>query len=112
MPPGGRDAKKLCSSTFHRSRNPDRQALAHSDRGALHRFPVAIQRAVERGWARTDRACRGRPVAGRRCTLGWNGSDQLRAILIFDIWNPYLNQAERELVCELLAGFTDYYKQD
>ena len=39
----------------------------------------------------------------------WNGSDQLRAILIFDIWNPYLNEGERELVCELLAGYRDYY---
>ena len=39
----------------------------------------------------------------------WNGSDQLRAILIFDIWNPYLNEAERALVCELLAGVEAYY---
>jgi aspartyl/asparaginyl beta-hydroxylase (cupin superfamily) len=39
----------------------------------------------------------------------WNGSDQLRAILIFDIWNPYLSEAERALVCELLAGVDAYY---
>ena len=39
----------------------------------------------------------------------WNGSDQLRAILIFDIWNPYLSTAERALVCELLAGVDAYY---
>jgi aspartyl/asparaginyl beta-hydroxylase (cupin superfamily) len=39
----------------------------------------------------------------------WNGSDQLRAILIFDIWNPYLSEAERALVCELVAGYEDYY---
>jgi aspartyl/asparaginyl beta-hydroxylase (cupin superfamily) len=39
----------------------------------------------------------------------WNGSDQLRAILIFDIWNPYLSEAERALVCELLAGVEAYY---
>ncbi len=39
----------------------------------------------------------------------WNNSDELRALLIFDIWNPHLNQAERELVGELLNGMSDYY---
>ena len=39
----------------------------------------------------------------------YNGSDRQRAILIFDIWNPYLSEAERGLVCELLAGYRDYY---
>lgn len=38
----------------------------------------------------------------------WNGSDSLRAVLIFDIWNPYLTMAERELICELLNGARDY----
>jgi len=42
----------------------------------------------------------------------WNGSDQLRAVLIFDIWNPYLSAAERDLVCDLLAGYRDFYRQD
>lgn len=42
----------------------------------------------------------------------WNGSDRLRAILIFDIWNPYLSEAERGLVCELLAGYQDFFKGD
>lgn len=28
----------------------------------------------------------------------WNRSDQLRAILIFDVWNPYLTGAEREVL--------------
>ncbi len=42
----------------------------------------------------------------------WNGSDQARVILIFDIWNPHLTTVERELVCELLANVTDYYTQD
>ncbi|MBV8593450.1 MAG: aspartyl/asparaginyl beta-hydroxylase domain-containing protein, partial [Caulobacteraceae bacterium] len=28
----------------------------------------------------------------------WNDADSRRAILIFDIWNPFLNEAERELV--------------
>jgi len=39
----------------------------------------------------------------------WNDSEKLRALLIFDIWNPYLNAAERELVCELVNGISDYY---
>ncbi len=28
----------------------------------------------------------------------WNDSDQARVILIIDVWNPYLTQAERDLV--------------
>jgi aspartyl/asparaginyl beta-hydroxylase (cupin superfamily) len=39
----------------------------------------------------------------------WNGSDKLRAVLIFDIWNPYLTDAERALTCELIAGFEAFY---
>jgi aspartyl/asparaginyl beta-hydroxylase (cupin superfamily) len=42
----------------------------------------------------------------------WNGSDELRAVLIFDVWNPYLDEKERALVCELLAGVRDYYAQE
>lgn len=33
----------------------------------------------------------------------WNDSDELRAILIFDCWNPYLSEAEKQL---LRAFFT------
>jgi aspartyl/asparaginyl beta-hydroxylase (cupin superfamily) len=39
----------------------------------------------------------------------WNDSDQPRAVLILDTWNPYLTEAERELVTELTAGVGDYY---
>lgn len=28
----------------------------------------------------------------------WNRSEQLRAILIFDVWNPYITETERELL--------------
>jgi aspartyl/asparaginyl beta-hydroxylase (cupin superfamily) len=28
----------------------------------------------------------------------WNRSDQVRAILIFDVWNPYLTEVERDLL--------------
>jgi aspartate beta-hydroxylase len=39
----------------------------------------------------------------------WNDSSEHRVILMIDIWNPYLSQAERELVGELLNGVRDYY---
>lgn len=38
-----------------------------------------------------------------------NGSGQTRVVLIFDIWNPYLSEAERDLVCALLAAQREYY---
>ncbi|MBS0504324.1 MAG: aspartyl/asparaginyl beta-hydroxylase domain-containing protein, partial [Proteobacteria bacterium] len=28
----------------------------------------------------------------------WNDSDKLRAVLIFDVWNPYITPLERDLV--------------
>lgn len=34
----------------------------------------------------------------------WNDSDHLRAVLIFDVWNPWLSLAERELVRGLFAS--------
>lgn len=34
----------------------------------------------------------------------WNDSDELRAVLIFDVWNPWLSLAERELVRGLFAS--------
>jgi aspartate beta-hydroxylase len=33
----------------------------------------------------------------------WNRSDQLRAVLIFDVWNPYIEEAERELLRRFFA---------
>jgi aspartyl/asparaginyl beta-hydroxylase (cupin superfamily) len=41
-----------------------------------------------------------------------NDSDQLRVQLMFDVWNPYLSDAEKELVTELLNGVRDYYAAD
>jgi aspartyl/asparaginyl beta-hydroxylase (cupin superfamily)/Flp pilus assembly protein TadD len=40
----------------------------------------------------------------------WNDSDKLRVILIFDIWNPLLSVAERELVSALLLSTREYYQ--
>ncbi len=42
----------------------------------------------------------------------WNESDRLRAILIFDIWNPYIAPAEREMVNALLLAMREYYGAD
>jgi aspartate beta-hydroxylase len=42
----------------------------------------------------------------------WNDSDQVRIILIFDIWNPLLTAAERDLVSALTIGIGCYYGVD
>jgi len=40
----------------------------------------------------------------------WNNSDVPRAILIFDIWNPYLSEAERDLVRGMVQGVRAFYR--
>ena len=42
----------------------------------------------------------------------WNDSDDTRIILIFDIWNPLLSAAERDLVRALTVGIGRYYGSD
>ena len=39
----------------------------------------------------------------------WNNSNDWRAVLIVDIWNPYLSQVERDMVSALTAGVADFY---
>jgi aspartate beta-hydroxylase len=39
----------------------------------------------------------------------WNDSDVPRAMLIFDIWSPFLSAAERELVRVTTAAVGEYY---
>ena len=41
-----------------------------------------------------------------------NDSDEIRIILIFDIWNPLLSVAERDLVRALTVGIGHYYGGD
>lgn len=41
----------------------------------------------------------------------WNDSDETRAILIFDIWNPLLSAAEREMIRVLLAARQEWLQQ-
>jgi aspartyl/asparaginyl beta-hydroxylase (cupin superfamily) len=41
----------------------------------------------------------------------WNDADETRVILIFDIWNPLLSQAERELISAMMTAHTDWHKQ-
>ena len=40
----------------------------------------------------------------------WNDSDVPRAVLIFDIWNPYLTPAERDLVSIATDTYAAYYR--
>jgi aspartate beta-hydroxylase len=42
----------------------------------------------------------------------WNDSDETRIILIFDIWNPLLSAAERDLVRAFTVGIGRYYGVD
>jgi len=39
----------------------------------------------------------------------WNDADDTRVILIFDVWNPYLEPGERELVKVLMAARNQFY---
>ncbi len=38
----------------------------------------------------------------------WNDSDELRVIMMIDIWNPFLSPAERDMTREILNGVKDY----
>jgi len=38
----------------------------------------------------------------------WNGSDEPRIVLIFDVWNSYLTEAERDLVRVVTQGVQEY----
>ncbi|HXQ64028.1 MAG TPA: aspartyl/asparaginyl beta-hydroxylase domain-containing protein [Steroidobacteraceae bacterium] len=42
----------------------------------------------------------------------WNDSDAARAILIFDVWNPELSAAERDLVREATVALAQYYEAE
>jgi aspartate beta-hydroxylase len=39
----------------------------------------------------------------------WNESDEPRAVLILDIWNPHLTEAEREMVRQVTADVGEFY---
>jgi aspartyl/asparaginyl beta-hydroxylase (cupin superfamily)/Tfp pilus assembly protein PilF len=39
----------------------------------------------------------------------WNHSDQLRVVLIFDVWHPLLTPLEREMVAHTIEGMMDFY---
>lgn len=41
-----------------------------------------------------------------------NGSDQLRAVLIVDVWNPQLTATERQLVVDLYRGLDEHRRRD
>jgi aspartyl/asparaginyl beta-hydroxylase (cupin superfamily) len=39
----------------------------------------------------------------------WNDADELRIILIFDVWNPLLSEAERELLTVMLLARNEFH---
>jgi aspartate beta-hydroxylase len=39
----------------------------------------------------------------------WNDADLTRVILIFDVWNPLLGEAERERITEMMLARRAYY---
>jgi aspartyl/asparaginyl beta-hydroxylase (cupin superfamily) len=39
----------------------------------------------------------------------WNLSDTPRAILLFDVWNPFLSAAEREMITAATEFYVEYY---
>ena len=39
----------------------------------------------------------------------WNDADELRVILIFDLWNPYLEPGERDRINALMAARNAFY---
>lgn len=41
----------------------------------------------------------------------WNEADETRVILIFDIWNPLLTSAERELITAMMTAHNRWYEQ-
>jgi aspartyl/asparaginyl beta-hydroxylase (cupin superfamily) len=42
----------------------------------------------------------------------WNRSNEMRAILLFDVWNPELTDLERDLVRSTKTLLLDYYRQE
>lgn len=39
----------------------------------------------------------------------WNTSDEERVVLLFEIWRPELNDAERGLITSMLVAVKEYY---
>ena len=40
----------------------------------------------------------------------WNDADRLRVIMIVDIWNPLLSEAERELIAAAISAYYEFYR--
>ncbi|AYG96383.1 aspartyl beta-hydroxylase [Brevundimonas naejangsanensis] len=38
----------------------------------------------------------------------WNDADAMRVILIFDVWNPYLDEGEKRLITEMMKAQRDF----
>lgn len=42
----------------------------------------------------------------------WNDTDELRVILIFDVWNPFLSESERELVTAMMLARNEFHSME
>ncbi len=42
----------------------------------------------------------------------WNDTPELRVIFIFDVWNPYLSEAERELVAAMMSARAEFHDKN
>jgi aspartyl/asparaginyl beta-hydroxylase (cupin superfamily) len=42
----------------------------------------------------------------------WNDSEELRVILMFDVWHPHLSEAERRMVTALAGGIQSFTQSD
>jgi len=40
----------------------------------------------------------------------WNDADQLRVIMIVDVWNPLLSKDERDLIAAAISGYYEFYR--
>jgi aspartate beta-hydroxylase len=39
----------------------------------------------------------------------WNDSDEQRVVMIFDIWNPFLTPAERDLMSAATSAIAEFF---
>ena len=81
-----------------------------STRSIVH-LPLIIPAAAVSGGL-ADEGMAARPGLGFDDTIeheAWNDSDQVRIILLFDIWNPLLTRAEQDLMRSLTIGIGRFY---
>jgi len=41
----------------------------------------------------------------------WNDADKLRVIMIIDIWNPLLEESERDEIAAAISAYYEFYRE-